>query len=573
MGISENEPDMTADLRSARLKKFFFAAVDGKRRIQTSGDAKLFLSAVCDQEDRAQCIAILLSRKYALQEVHKSLCTDLSDEFLNGLGAQCIQYFANEDIRQLNSGQFLRDLLQAILVTPLLWEAFREAAARHRLSDEGLLAFARLLLELLIVLSPTSELRTNLSLRDAARSILENNRLLESPVTDLRSLGYKIQEAIRSLATSEHQVDHLADRPGGRHDNDFGDFRKIAIFPTTDELLAEEPPFILTADTVLNADPQDRVAAHLDNQFRLLREDMLAELREDLKRATTAANAKKRSLRLRGMQLSGIETGTSPRLKPAAIAFRCWDAVFHSLPEEEEKRKKHMADNKSFIKHGAFGCLMTGNDVVAFATIDRDEDLLAKKPPIILLRVFGHAAIRTALLTLKTKRPHEIDFVLIDTPFFAYEPVLACLQTMPCLPMAEAILNLVEGGFDARSSLGLDALAAEITRLEQCDLRTILNLPRETRLDHSQTLSLVAGLMQPVSLIQGPPGETRSFLRAPLRLADLKQGPENRSSVLSCLRPFWITPPRRSWYSATQTTPWISFSRTFSTWVSQEKIW
>ena len=500
---------MAPDLRSARLKRFFFTIIDGKRRIETSDDARLFLAAVCDQEDRAQCIVTLLSKKHALKAFHKSLCIDLSDKFLNGPGAQCMEYFANEDIRQLNGGQLLRDLLHAILVPPLLWEAFRTAATTHRLSDEGLHAFACLLLELLIVLPPTSEMRIDLSIRHAGRSILENNRLLESPVTDLRRLGYKIQEAICSLATSEHQIDHLASKPGGRHDNDFEDFRKIAVFPTTDELLAEQPPFMLPADTVLDTDPHDRVATHLDNQFRLLREDMLAELREDLKHATTSTHGgRKCSLRLRGLQLSGMEIGTSPRLKPAAIALRCWDGIFRSLPKGEEERKKYFIDNKGFIKHGAFGCLMTGKDVVAFATIDRDEDFLAMNPPVILLRVFGHAAIRTALLTMKTKRPHEIDFVLIDTPFFAYEPVLACLQSMPSLPMAEVILNLADGGADTRSFLGLDALAAEITQREQLDLRTVLNLPRETRLDHSQTLSLVTGLTKPVSLIQGPPGET-----------------------------------------------------------------
>ena len=449
-----------------------------------------------------------MSRKHALQAIHKSLCAELSNEFLNGLGAQCTKYLANEDIRQFSGGQLLRDLLSAILASPLLWEAFKKAAARHQLSDEGLCAFAHLFLELLIVLPTTSELWNILSIRQAALSILENNRSLEPSVTDLRRLGYQIQEAIRSLATSEHHIDHLASKPGGRHDNDFKDLREIAIFPTTDELLAEQPPFILQADTVSETDPQDRVATHLDNQFRLLREDMLAELREDLKRVTTSPHGWKRSLRFRGMHLSGIETGTSPKLKLAAIALRCWDGVYRSLPEGEEERKKYFADNNSFIKHGAFGCLMTGNNVVAFATIDRDEDLLAQTPPTIFLRVFGHMAIRTALLTMKTKRPHEIDFVLIDTPLFAYEPILARLQAMPSLPMAEVISNLVEGGAGPRSSLGLNALGAEIMRREKSDLRNILNLPLETLLDHSQTLSLVAGRTQPLSLIQGPLGGT-----------------------------------------------------------------
>src|ERR1700753_1313925 len=102
---------MASPLHSARLKRFFFAIVDGKRQIQTSDDSKLFLGAICDQEDRVQCTVTLSSKKYALQAVRKSLCIDLSNEFLNGLGARCMQYFVSEDIRQVNGGQLLRDLL------------------------------------------------------------------------------------------------------------------------------------------------------------------------------------------------------------------------------------------------------------------------------------------------------------------------------------------------------------------------------------------------------------------------------------------------------------------------------
>ena len=184
---------MTSPLHSARLKRFFFAIVDGKLQIQTSDNAKLFLGAIFDQEDRVQCIVTLSSKKYALQAVRKSLCTDLSPEFLNGLGAQCVRYFANEDIRQLNGGQLLRDLLIAILTPPLFWEAFKEAAARRRLSQDGLHAFALLLLELLIVLPPTSDVLVSLRIRQVARSVLDNNQLLESPVSDVRSVGYQIQ--------------------------------------------------------------------------------------------------------------------------------------------------------------------------------------------------------------------------------------------------------------------------------------------------------------------------------------------------------------------------------------------
>ena len=41
-------------------------------------------------------------------------------------------------------------------------------------------------------------------------------------------------------------------------------------------------------------EPEKRVAVHLDNQFRLLREDMLAELRNDLQISLKKKQGKRR---------------------------------------------------------------------------------------------------------------------------------------------------------------------------------------------------------------------------------------------------------------------------------------
>ncbi|KAG6913881.1 hypothetical protein DXG01_003717, partial [Tephrocybe rancida] len=48
-------------------------------------------------------------------------------------------------------------------------------------------------------------------------------------------------------------------------------------------------------------------------------------------------------------------------------------------------------------------CLLVDDEIVAFPSLNRDEDLLIKKPPIIVLQIKGEAAVSRALLRLKKK--------------------------------------------------------------------------------------------------------------------------------------------------------------------------
>ena len=500
-------------IRSQRLKRFFATVAEGKRGVKGRDDAMLLLEAICDQESPVRCVSMLMSKKHALRALQQSVCIDVSPQFLNGLGAQFIRYVTDENVHWLNGGHVLRDLLGSIVDPPLLWDAFQSAAERRYLTSDGLEAFGLLILDFLALFPPSSELSTKLNVQAIARSVCPS--LLQSHAPAVRSIGYKIKEAVRNSTTAQDgpAVD-MAFKPGGRHDNDFEDFRKIAIFPTTDELLSKDEPFYRTADAVLQTDPANRIAAHLDNQFRLSREDFMAELRQDLEASSTPKTKTKRQggLRLRGLQLSGINAGASTRLRAPTIALRCWDGRFRGLPESEEERKKHLAQDRSLLKHGSFGCLMCGPTVIAFATIERDEEQLAKNPSVVLLRVLGRAAVQKTLCTLKTKLPHDIEFVSVGTPFFAYEPILTGLQEMPSLPLAKHLLGLGGEVEAATSPLRLERLAALVESCEASDLRPVLDLPKETKLDHSQTMSLVAGLTQAVSLIQGPPGERQALV-------------------------------------------------------------
>jgi hypothetical protein len=64
----------------------------------------------------------------------------------------------------------------------------------------------------------------------------------------------------------------LLDVPGGRHDNDFADFRRIAALPTMNEVLCGREPYL-----PLQTEPAS-IALTLDRQFRLNRSERFVRM-------------------------------------------------------------------------------------------------------------------------------------------------------------------------------------------------------------------------------------------------------------------------------------------------------
>jgi len=327
---------------------------------------------------------------------------------------------------------------------------------------------------------------------------------LKSADDATRSVAYRLENVVRTRASGGiSSVDDF--KPGGRHDNDFEDFRKVAIFPTADELTAKDQPYYLPSQTVLEMSPDVRAGTHLGNQFRLLREDMLAELRDDFHIAK-GKKQRRRAMRLSGLVFHGIDCGSDQRRRPPSLALLCHKGLPDYSGLNKAERKKQYADDKSLLKHDSFGCLLACGQVLAFATIERNEDLLAEHPPIILLRIFGELAIEKSLAALKINDPGLVEFVLVETPFFAYEPVLRCLQELASLPLANELLGLDESGKSSKSPIAPKKIIEEIKREAGRNLRNVLGLSKDVILDASQTESFLAGLTHVLSLIQGPPG-------------------------------------------------------------------
>ena len=484
--------------RLTRLNKLFGQVLGGKRGIKNAADTNLFLEAICNEQDHQRCIERLLGSSHALNALQSGLRFDVTTTFLNQKLPTFLLYLSSAAVKELCNGQVLKKLLTIVVDPPTLWVALVDSAKSRALTEDALLAFAWLLSELVLL--------PNLHQSDvftAAEYVTTSGLLLESTSHEIRTYGHKIKHVLNTRCVSaSFDQDSVA---GGRHDNDFEDFRRVAIFPTADEFLSTEKPFYRRAEAIGEAIPEHRVAMHLDNQFRLLREDMLAELREDLQAATGKTKSRRPASVLTKLTVVGLFCGEEKKRRPAALAVRCERGLEPLIYRSPSDRKKFLSDNRNFLKHQSFGCIIQEDNIVAFATLERNEDALLQDPPIVMLQVFGDEALKKALLALKLRC--DLRFILVDTPIFAYEPVLKCLQERVDLPLAKEMLHCAVEYPIRPHSLIPDSVITATNDHKDNNIKNVLDTRKDIMLDPSQKASLLRSLGHSLSLIQGPPGE------------------------------------------------------------------
>ncbi len=464
--------------------------------------AVLFLEALCAQTDAVSCVDQLIASRAGLDSLQRAMFTDMSTTFLNGLGAQILAYLMAPTLKSIGGGTYLQQILVRIVEPPILWRAFIEAHRAKKLTETGQLAFAWLLLQLVSFSADTStEYRTLAADGDVLQP------LLTATSSDVRSLGHKIKHIVDTCG-----VDAVLDpelRPGGRHDNDHADFRKVAILPTADEITCKEPPFMLSATEVDAVDVSKRLSTHLDNQFRLYREDMLYELRDELQIIFGQKKGHHRGIVLDGLQLVGmhVESGPPPHKFPKwGVVLRCAHDLWFFKKVDRKKRRDHLSQDKRLLKDLSMCAIIVDGKVVAFPKVRRDEEYLARYPPELVLQFEGELATVDALCVMKTAR--SIKVIQIDTAVFAYEPVLKRLQQITQVPLWRELLAWGPGEVLTRSTnrsgtaLIIDAL--ETNPLQ--NLQRLVHADKDILLDSAQATALHSGLTQAVSLIQGPPG-------------------------------------------------------------------
>jgi len=486
--------------RSEKLSRYFSQVEQGKKKVEKASDAKLFLEAVCDQSNRLRCIERLVSSSKALESLQKSVRFDVSKEFLNGPAADLVAYLREPGLEQLCNGQFLRQVISSMVDPPTFWNALVQAHGRKDLTDTSEGAFAWLLLQLLTSSSTDEMVRV-------AQNVIKDQSLLGSPSLEVRSLGYKIQDVLNTRSTG---LPHLDDyKPGGRHDNDFEDFRKISILPTPDEVASTETPFYRKAHEIHEAKAEHRPAMHHDNQFRLLREDLLAQLRTDLQIALGQRKGTRSAVLIKGLIMNGFDYGTENRRKPCSLTFLCGEGLPPISDVPISERKAFVANNRNILKHQSFGCLTSRDGIVAFASVDRNEALLAEEPPILVLQVAESDAVARVLTRVILSEAFH--FVVVDTAVFAYEPILRRLQEKTDFPLSECLLSPTPSLHALNIDDKLSHIVERLRATNGHNIHEVLGITKKISLDPSQFESLMTGLVHSLCLIQGPPGQFPSL--------------------------------------------------------------
>ena len=430
------------------------------------------------------CLSAIIDSAHGLPSVQSAMRFDLSVEFMNGLGSAVLRYLLHAC--DVGGGDALDNLLFHVVDPPIFWDAFIHSFLQGGLSEDAQLVFARLLSRLL-----TLQNRDTTPYRSIAAQPFVQDSLAASSKHDIREIGHLIKHILSTPASMTASC--VLDGPGGRHDNDFTDYRDIAILPTADEVLCRRPPFLRASLHDAPNASEASVKDYLDNSFRMLREDMLFEIREGLE--TTSQNrGKHRRLHVIGnMHMIGVYTGADGHRSRWGIKLQC--------------RAGFIPRGQKIMRHQSLVCLASGPDIISFGTVNRVEELLASKPPVVVLQLDGAVNIKRTLTTLHATK--SVQLIQIDAAAFSFEPVLTALQRMESVPLDQEIIFWSPDSPTrvTRHKAALLHVINTVTSNFSVDLSSLLDLPAAICLDESQARSLVAGLTQRVSLIQGPPGE------------------------------------------------------------------
>jgi hypothetical protein len=249
-----------------------------------------------------------------------------------------------------------------------------------------------------------------------------------------------------------------------------------------------------------------REAIHADNQFRLLREDMLGEIRDEIRKFTGAERGHHRRIVVDELRLAGVEMGIERKRIPLGIKLRCKAELPQLRKIDADKRTRYLSDNKHILRHGNMACLLLDGEPAAFPTIHRIESEISQTPATITVQLPNDSTLSYTLSKFKTAE--NIQLVQLDSAIFAYEPFLKRLQQMREIPLSDELLKWEDGSGLGVNPFGPQRLVEMLKSSAGKELQHLLRAKESVILDESQTDSLCASLSQRVSLVQGPPGKS-----------------------------------------------------------------
>ncbi|KAF5018987.1 hypothetical protein F66182_9005 [Fusarium sp. NRRL 66182] len=514
----------TSGPRGAKLIKSFWAVTKGEQQITHSHSAKLYLQACkiySDKNTAVKCVEVLISNPAGVTALERAVRSDLTPDFINTTTLPFILALSDPGVAALNNGGFLRQLLSAILEPSTFWTALLDAYRSGKLDHVGLEAFAWLCLQIVSDQNDFAAHKINVD------EMMEEHSLLKSQSPEVRRIAYRIEKTIKLFSQPTTVAEGVS--PGGRHDNDHADFRQISIYPTSDELLSTDTPYLQRLADVFDTPIDNRGAVYRDWLFRLLREDMLSELREDLQTAMGQKKSKRRPIALGQLKLVGINNTDDSDVRaspPYALNVACNQGVNFPRKLTVAAKKNFLIEAKHFMKHDSFGALCCDGTIVAFGSLVRDVPNLLKTPPIVGIRFTDDSGLKNALTAFQGPSGDRLKFLVVDTATFAYEPILKRLKTIAELPLEAQLIDPEQPSEGGPRSSKLDALLIQLKQSYASGLKvkmpSSLKLKKVVYLQDAQLNSFINGLSRDLALIQGPPGTGKSFLGALILLAMLR---------------------------------------------------
>ncbi|KAI0294246.1 hypothetical protein B0F90DRAFT_1758208 [Multifurca ochricompacta] len=360
-------------------------------------------------------------------------------------------------------------------------------------------------------------------------------------------------------------------RNGGipRHDNDSSDIRDIRIAPTHAELLCPIQPYLpVVLPEAPHHLPENSMQRHLDIQFRLLREELIASVRLSLeeihKDLDTMWAAKTRSkknptklekliiskggtYRTSGMNSVFFHLYTGARFAPVKAERRSFtiglmlDAPPGSARDKSGKNRAEYWERAKRLQNGNLVALILispGRSQVFLGTVastggDIGESSKADGNTIQLRVSFFDPEIELMALHQQPITVSQTTYALLmdnSTLFESMNPFLRTLQNVEptLIPFSHIITHSqslgplpIEPPRYARVpqfKYNLQCLARVGQNIASLDANSVTSkelarqeLRRASNLDPSQIDAVLDTLTREVSLIQGPPGTGKSF--------------------------------------------------------------
>lgn len=331
--------------RKRQLNKRFLDILKGSTDVDRH--KALFLEGLSRQEDPAACVSNIVESKHGLSAVQQAMRHDLSTRFMNELGANVINYL----LRANDTGDVLNTLLLHILSPPIFWNKFCEEFEKGNLDKNAESVFARLLAHLLRM-----ENKDTSGYRDRAKQPSIFNRLIDSDHPEVKIAANLIKEILSTASATS--APSTPEGPGGRHDNDFINFRQISIVPTPHEIECTRKAFYRHASLLDDPAAKDtRIADYLDNTFRLLRAEMLYQLKDELQPILTKDNKKKRQRGtvIEGLCIAGVYTGSADQKTRTrhGIVLQCDTdlKIFQNIKDSDRMTALRDPRGSKFLRH------------------------------------------------------------------------------------------------------------------------------------------------------------------------------------------------------------------------------